>query len=329
AVLVWVLAEGESLSSASIEVPVVIAAGAGGDAVIEPAAGWPGRVFVDIEGSTRVIAAARDRLRGGITLRPGDPAVPAEPGEHTVDLLEALRASDALTGTVSLRSVEPESVNVLVERMDEVNAEVVVRMPDDASATAVIAEPRTVRLVYPSAAAEAVDEGLTVLAVPSPDQVAALPVGRRSTIRDVPLRLPEALGGMRFVRLDPPAISVSATIETRTDSITLDAVPVQIQRPAFQSERWRVLIEPADQLLAGVVVTGPSDQIDRIRRGELAVFAVVRLTPDDLDRRITQAPVSFAQYPTGLSFESGDATVRLRIEPYSADESPPDEPGPG
>lgn len=316
-VLVWIVAEGESLSTDGLEVRVVIAAERGEPIVIEPEsqAGWDGRVFVELGGSTTAVTRAADRLRDGLRLAPGDPGVPDESGLHTLDLAEILRMSDALAGTaVTVRSVEPESVSVVVERLETREIDVAVLLPEAAQASAVVADPRRVRLTFPASAAEAVGAGLTASALVTPEQLASLSVGSRVTVRDVPLAVPEELDGLRFVRLEPSTVSVIATIDTRTDSVTLDAVPVQIQRPAFQADRWVVRVNTQDQLLSGVVVSGPSELIGPIRSGEVPVFATVVLTPDDLDRRVTEKEIRFSSLPTPLRFESPKPTVRLTIE---------------
>jgi hypothetical protein len=318
-VLVWVVAEGESLGRERVEVPVMLESGAGSGWMMEPAdgAGWSGRVFVELEGATSALPRVRDDLRSGVRLEPGEAGLPVEPGTHTVDLSVLLRTHPALAGRgVSIASMTPQSVPVVLERILSRELDVRVRLPQEAEASAVVAQPRRVRLIYPSAATTQVDHGVEVEAVLSAEQVASLQVGR-ATLRDVPLRLVPPLIGMPFVRLDPPVVSVIATIETRQDTVTMDAVPVQIQRPAFQADRWVVSVDPEDQLLQGVVVTGPSDLIAELRAGRLTVFATVVLTPDDLDAGITEKAVRFADLPTPLRFESPKSVVRLRIEPVA------------
>ncbi len=317
-VLVWVVAEGESLASERLEVQTAIT----GDEsarlvmVIASDAVWAGGVVLELEGGAASISRVREALRTGIELRPGMAGIPLEPGRHTVELAEAVRGLPALEGSgITLGAIEPERVDVEIERLLTREIDVTLRLPEGMAVSSVVAEPRRVRLTYPSSAASAVDQGVEIIAEIAQDQVEALRVGSRSTIRDVPLALPDVLTGNRFAAIEPGSVSVIATLEQREDSVTLDAVPVRIQRPAFQAERWVVSVAETDQLLSGVVVTGPSDLIGRIRSNDLRVFATLSLTPDDLDARITEKAVTFSDLPTPLRFEAPNPVVRLTIEP--------------
>ncbi|MEM9166680.1 MAG: hypothetical protein AAGB48_06615 [Planctomycetota bacterium] len=318
ALLVWVVAEGESLSVAGVELPVTLAPQPSGSLVIEPSggSGWTGSVYVEVGGSASAVTRMRDRLASGLRLRPGDPGVPTEPGEHSLDVVSLVNASmpDA-GGAVSIRSIEPQTLAVIVERIEQDEIEVDVLLPDDVSASAVVAEPRRVRLTYPSSVAGQVQSGLRASASLAAGQLAVPALGDRVTVRNVLLTLPEGLLDQRFVRLDPPAVTVIATIEAQMSSITLPTVPVQVQRPAFQADRWIVTVAPEDQLLTDVTVTGPATLIEQIRDGILPIFATVRLSPDDLDRRVASKEVGFSDLPTPLMFEVTEPTVQLVISP--------------
>lgn len=316
-VLIWVVAEGESLSSDRFEVRVALAPDRAASLVIEPddAAEWAGRVDVEVDGSTTAVARISDRLRDGLTLTPGTPGIPSDPGTHELDLAEIIRSSAVMeSSSVAVRSVEPPTLRVVVEQLQTREIDVAVILPDEAEASAVVADPRRVRLTYPSALSGIVDAGVVATATVTAQQLESLALGDRSTLRDILLALPETLRGERFARVDPATVSVIATLDTKSDEITLDAVPVQIQRPAFQADRWVVRVNPEDQLLQGVTVTGPAALIGQIRSGDVTVFATVLLTPDDLDRRITAKDVGFSNLPTPLQFRSPKQTVRLSIE---------------
>lgn len=314
-VLIWIVAEGESLSTDRVEV-VVRLVNEGGEIAMRPStdSNWTGRVIVEMEGSTTEVSKLRDRLRDPLAFLPGDPGVPVAPGRHTIDLAEVLRQSKVFEGTgVSLVAVEPESVEVLVDRVEWQTFEVRVDLPDLASASSPVADPRRVRVLVPSLLADTLGDLRTLTASLSQDQVVGLKVGQRNVVSNVPINLPSELASHPFVRVEPERISVTVTLDNREDSITLDNVPVQIQKPAFESERWTVLVDEQDQLLESVTVTGPSDLIERIRNGELTIFATVVLTLDDRDAGITQKEAVFKSLPSPLDFEAPSTTVRLTI----------------
>ena len=320
--LVWVVAEGESLASERLETPVRIEGDPEQGLVVVPAPGapWSGRVLVEIEGAAASVSRMREALRLGFELRPGTPGVPIEPGQHTIFLAEVLRAQPAFLGSgITLSSVEPERVEVDVERLLTRGVDVTVRLPEGVDVSSVVAEPRRVQLTYPSSAATVVDQGIEIVAEVSVEQAERIGIGLRSIIRDVQLQLPDVLTGSRFASIEPGSVSVIATLEAREDTVTLDAVPVRIQRPAFQAERWIVRVADEDQLLSGIVVTGPSDLIERIRTNDLRIFATVSLTPDDLNTQITEKTITFSDLPTPLRFEAADPTVRLTIEPAATE----------
>lgn len=318
--LVWVVAEGESLAGERIEAPVAIGGDQPAGLVMVPTSPWSGRVFVELQGGAASISRIRETLRGGFRLEPGLQGVPTEPGRHEIDLASVVRGLPMFDGSgITLDAVEPEQIEVEIVQLLTREFDVIVRLPEGMDVSSVVAEPRRVRLTYPNSAADAIDRGVEIVAEVPIDQAEVIRVGSRSTIRDVPLMLPDVLTGSRFASLEPATVSVIATLEQRDDSVTLDAVPVRIQRPAFQAERWVVRVDEADQLLSGVVVTGPSNLIDRIRSNDLRIFATVSLTPDDLDARITEKAVTFTELPTPLRFETRNAMVGLTIEPASAE----------
>ncbi len=321
-VLIWIVAEGESLSIERVEVVVRLIAdseeGEGEAVAMRPVAedGWTGRVIVELEGATAEVSRLRERLREPIGLSPGDAGVPVDPGRHTLDIADALRQSDAFEGSgVAISAVEPETAGVLIDRVRWQEFDVAVDIPDLASASSPVADPRRVRVLVPSLLAEHAGAARSLTASLTSEQVAGLKVGQRNVIANVPVGLPGPLAGHPFVRVQPDGVSVTVTLENRVDSVTLDNVPVQIRRPAFEAERWTVRVDPADHLLQDVTVTGPSDLIEQIRSQELTVFATVVLTLDDRDAGITQKEAVFADLPTPLSFRAPSTTVRLTIRP--------------
>ncbi|MEN1705414.1 MAG: hypothetical protein AAGJ54_07875 [Planctomycetota bacterium] len=318
AALVWVVAESESLADERFEAAVSLLGDDQAGLIMVPVRreAWTGRVVIDLAGGAAAISRLREPLRAGFVLEPGQGAVPIEPGRHVLDLTAAVRSLPAFQGSgISIVSVEPEQIEVEIVRLITRDIDIAVRLPEGLDVSSVVAEPRRARLTYPDTAAAAIDRGAEIIAEVSAAQSDNISVGSRSVIRDVPLLLPDVLTGNAFASVEPASVSVIATLEQREDSVTLDAVPVRIQRPAFQAERWIVRVDEADQLLSGVVVTGPSDLIARIRSNELRIFATVSLTPDDLDSLIDEKAVTLGELPTPLRFETEQTVVGLQIEP--------------
>lgn len=314
-VLIWIVAEGESVSRERVEVSVRLIDADGGLVIRALEAGaWSGRVLVSLEGSTTEVSDLRDRLRETLTFRPGDPGVPMESGRHELAIADVLRQSRVMEGSgVTLVEVEPETVGVMIDRVTWQNLDVRVDVPDVASTSSPVADPRRVRVQVPSLLADQFAELRTLTATLTPEQISRLELGQRNVVENVPVELPIDLALHPFVRLDPERVSVIVTLENRQDSITLANVPVQVRRPAFEAERWVVTVNPEDHLLESVTVTGPSDLIEQIRSGRLTIFATVVLTLDDRDAKITQKDATFSDLPTPLTFDAPDTTVRLSI----------------
>ncbi len=323
-VLIWIVAEGESVSRERMEVSVRLIDGDSGLVMLPLVSGeWNGRVLVALEGSTSEVSDLRDRLREALIFKPGDAGIPIEAGRHVLDLGEVFRQGRVFEGSgVTLVSIEPQNVGVMIDRVTWKDLDVRVDVPDVASASSPVADPRRVRVRVPSLLSDQFAGVQALTARLKPEQIANLEVGRRNVVDDVPLELPGDLATHPFVRVEPDRVSVTVTLDSRQDSITLANVPVQIRRPAFESERWIVEVDPEDHLLESVTVTGPSDLIERIRSGQLTIFATVVLTLDDRDARITQKEATFSDLPTPLMFEAPSTIVRLSIRPVEGAGTP-------
>ena len=75
-VLIWIVAEGESVSRERVETSARLVDGEGG-LVIRPLdlTQWTGRLVVSLEGSTTEVSGLRDRLREAIRVCPPSPVV--------------------------------------------------------------------------------------------------------------------------------------------------------------------------------------------------------------------------------------------------------------
>lgn len=115
ALLVWVWAEGESLSEERVTTPLVVGGTAQLNAeVIDP--NWRGSVMVRMHGSTASLAAARkELLRSPLELPLGLGGMPATAGDHTLDLLSVIRAQPSMDRLgVSVVEVEPSRLRVRI-----------------------------------------------------------------------------------------------------------------------------------------------------------------------------------------------------------------------
>ncbi len=326
--LVWLLAESRTVRTQIVEVSPRIEAGMASEMMVRPAVGYalPESVKVNLSGSTAGLDQVRRSLQGRVLLRLGL-EIPATPGVHEIDLREVLRASEILTDAgVGIIEVNPERIHVEVDEMAVVSLPVRAIQPDGAlfeNGGTPRTDPSVLRVRGPASVLARLEgrEGLVRLET---ETIEALRPGVSERIARQRVELPEDPDRWGTV-FDPEFVDVSLTLRSRTQSYTLAPMPVQVQLAPGEVGRWRVSLESGQQDLVGVEVTGPSDQIDRLRSGEVVPAAVIALTFDELERRIESKRASISGLPPGVTIVSGtDLGVRLTIRETEASGQPGD-----
>jgi hypothetical protein len=94
-------------------------------------------------------------------------------------------------------------------------------------------------------------------------------------------------------------------------------VPVWYSLPPTEDgSKW--IIEIQDKFLTDVAITGPGEDVQRIRAGQVAVKAMIEFASDELERAANdKSPItrqaSFAGLPPGLAASVGDSSVRVKV----------------
>lgn len=334
-VLVWMLAEAESLLSERIRVELTFRAGpeTGRFVRVEHGQSFAGFVDIRVEGPTTRVDALAAQLRSRLTLEPGMDGVPLEPGRHTINLAEALRSHTLLRDSrVSIADVEPNTVTVTIDHLVTRDLPVRVEFPPglalEGSPEIV---PPSVRVHMPGSTADAIDAlgVVQLIARPDPTSIANLPEGRRATLPPVQLELPEVLRGVEGIRWSPSHVTINLTPRSRTAVYTIPTVPVHLRLPPAEAALWQIQIPPESSLLTDVSVTGPSDLIDDIREGRTRPIAYITLTFEDLERAALagepiQAQITFSDLPTPLRFEARQRTIAVTVRRRENGDSPAD-----
>lgn len=316
---IWIWAEAESLEIASPTVAIEFT-DADGEIIVRPDPAWPSTAQLRIEGATVAIEDARRLVGAPIRLTPGLGGVPRAPGEHSVDLLQALRANaEVRRAGVTVLEVEPRSVQVQIDEMVTRALPVRVESRGVNLAGEPTVAPAEVRVRMPAAIAQRLPPDAAVQAVVSPEEAGRLAdAGPQSLV--VPVRLPIELEGQRPVVVTPDKIRVTLQVRGSTRRLVLPSVPVFLKIPPNEGTRWDVSVEPA--LLQQVTVSGPADLVEQVERGAIQVLAEVLLTSDELEARITRKNARFGALPTPLRLEVDDAEVRLIIKPRAEGAAP-------
>lgn len=310
-IVVWVFAEAASVRTR--ELPTASITFSGDDSTfvrVLDNQNWHEVADIVIEGSTAEIDEAERVLRN-IKLVPGQAGVPAEPGEHTIDLRTALRSSAGLPAKgVTIARVSPATVRIEVDKLVPTIANIRVELFDAELDGAAEVKPATARIYLPGKYAATLPDAPIVTAVVDVARVKQLVPGRREVLAGVPLRSP---GAAAVYQIDPPTVEIALKLKSKQSSITLKTVPVMVRMAPRELSRFDVTLNEADQFLRDVKISGPSDLLDQLARDEFKVVATLSLTYEDLERSITSKEATFADMPSNLSFDAPNRLIRMTV----------------
>jgi len=309
--LIWLYAEGENVKQYEDQpMKVQFVAAPGERLLIEPADPVP--ISVTFSAATsryqRVTAMAQQPVRVELSHRPDDPT-------QVLSTRELLIQNTALPDLgVSIIRVRPESITASVERIVTVELPVTIVTRDVELAEPPAVEPRRIAVDMPqslSKATEVIDLRVDLADV----NLAAIEPGTARTF-NLPIRTPPTLREAPGVSLGQSTVRVTLTIRKQADTITVPTVPILMLAPPSSLRNVSIALTDQQKVLRDVQLTGPSDQIERIRTGEYPVWAWYRLTAEDIGQRITSAPLQL-RLPQGVAVESDLPPANFTIEPLN------------
>lgn len=320
-ILLWLLAAGRTKETATVELRVRFMSVEPDRIQVEPVESIP--VEISLSGSRREIGELADRLSGKtLDLRIGRDGVPGTVGEHSVDLVQALRQSEAVgPGAGAIADSKPASAALIITETEVLLATIAPVLPGAQLLGDAVAEPATARVIVPRSLAAAFGSTPRIEAFVPTDRTASLQPGRGHTL-DVALRVPEVLQSQRrLIRIEPERTRVTFTLVSNSSVATLRLVPVQIAGPPADLEQYLVDVDAEDAFLRDVELSGPTDAIRAIESGSTPVFAFVHLSADDLAKRPDRGRIALWNLPQGVTVTRiGTSTdvrpfVRLTITP--------------
>jgi hypothetical protein len=331
AVMIWAFAEGESVSTRNLVVPVSFPRQPVGDVVIRPDPSFTGVVKVRLEGTTRTIDTAAGVLMREVRLTPGKPGVPDAPGKSSVDLRAAIGGIPELAELKSsLAEIEPRTVPVEVIRL--VNREVPVRAQLDGEASLDVeptCSPANVTIRVPAEEAHRITEGASAVAVVGQQALHRLHLaagnGGAQTVVGV-VRPPDEAEGIEPLLITPEQVTVSLRLKARVETFKVSVVPVWVGLPASEDAgKW--VVDVQDKAITDVVVIGPAEAIEAVRSGKSVLRAMVELTREDLEKGVTSKAATFPGLPPGVTASADSQIVRIqRIARRDAPPQPPSKP---
>lgn len=328
AILIWVLAEGQTLRSATLTADLRIDPGSNTRAFrISPDDQFAGRVELRVSGSGAGIDELSRRLRDPIVLTLGV-EIPFTPGPQTIDLHNALRRTELFRRiSVSLSDVDPPLVSIDADELVTVDLPITVELPDVQTDGVVRTDPESVAVTLPKSFADTLEPGsATMVARLSSEVLARLSPGVEQRVDGARLLPSPAIANSWFLKPAVPQTAVILTLRSRTATETIATVPVQVRIAPSELGRFDITVAEDDRFLHDVTLRGPSPLIERIRSDpSLRPVAVLVLSFEELERGIETKDATIV-LPPGFGQVEARAdilAVRLKItrrEPEPAGE---------
>jgi hypothetical protein len=145
--------------------------------------------------------------------------------------------------------------------------------------------------------------------------------GKRETVTGVRIELPAAIAGRNRVRVSPAVVDVALTVKSKLASVQLNSVPVALRISPEEFNKWRIDVPEQDRFLTDVTITGPAEFISQVSTQVVQVVAVVPLTFEELEKKITSKEAAFVDLPPGAKADVANRMVRLQISPRTPERS--------
>ncbi len=286
--VVWLFAEGESLTTRteSVRVQFVADEGDRDEIRVRVADGFQGTATLELTGSQVGIEAARRALGTVIEFTPADLGFPIADGVYQVDLASAIAGSDLMTGIgVKVTAATPARISIEYTLLETIQVDVdpIVIGPDLAGEPTV--EPARARVRIPAALSQPERDNIRVIARVPESQLEAVQEGVQLS-RTVNLALDDASRLLRDVELlSSSRVTVRFTVESTAVERDLSSVPVWIVVPPSLSEQWSVQLD-TNQTVLRARIRGPREAVARISSSETPLIAVVSLDANEMLSRI-------------------------------------------
>lgn len=317
--LIWTTAHQLVSETAEIEVIIRPAPTGGGAVRVETDPPGLDHFRLTVTGPKRVVDRVRDLVRAR-ELPPLSVTVPDHlEGPQTVDMHEALsRAHDQLLG-LRIDKVDPPEVKVIIDHLQTVTMPVHLDGGLLECDVPPQAEPAEVAVTLPSSVLDRLAVRRVPLAVEG--LLRDKPEGEPLEIPGVPLAA--KLGGAQ-VSIDPPTVTVRATLRKRSKTGTIMAVPITIQASVETFNRFRVETRDGRTLISrAITVQGAPAVVDALVAGRTAVTGRIVVTGDTAAQAgqfIELQPVF--DLPPEVRLGSPVAPVELRLAPLRDEAGP-------
>ncbi len=272
---------------------------------------------VRVSGPRRIIAKKAAGGSLGVDL----PVTERKTGRYTLNMFEELRKLQGPFDDMSIESVIPEMLDILVDNM--VTVEMEVRLRETESFDFEIdptVEPTQVRVTISELALRGLPPDIP--GIPPDQRYVALNINRHlakfpvGTLFSRDVMLEHRVAGAN-VRIEPPEVRLVAQLAQRRKETTIPAVPINFQGSATVLNRYFIeQRDPFTLLTQPITVRGPAEAIDRIASGQTKVFGIITLTtpPADQVGKFQDAVPRFS-LPSGVELVGSPDPVEFRLVP--------------
>ena len=269
AMLIWLYAEGENVTTDQAFVTVQFEAAAGQNLHIEPGEGFA----VQVQFTCATSQLAQVKNLGTIT-------IPVSTDTNETIVLAALLAGEFEDAGASIIETNPPTSELKVELMDSLTLQVQVDRGELALKVQPTAVPAEVKVHGPASAIQLLEGAILEAPLGDVDVDPAAREDERPETVPVQVRLP-ARYDAKNLTFEPPTVEVTFTILKLEDTTKLTGVGILL---AFRPRGFNDYIVETDNeqlLLDEVTVTGPSDIIKDLTSQD--VTAILVLTQQELE----------------------------------------------
>ena len=286
--LIWLYAEGETIATQSKKLQVRFVPPTAGLAVSIP--GQPANetgiaevtVTANIQASRGDWPRINDWVRENtIDLEVRTPSADTE--EQAITLRDALNLSSLTSINAFVKEVDPPDVTVRIQRLVQESMAIRLERGDlELSDEEPTVTPSRVAVTMPANVAELVHErGLKLVARLDELDPATL-VEDTQEVASVRLDLPTELQGLPFIRPGRDQVDVTFVVRKVTEEIQLPRVQVRLLVSDAITGRYDIQIDPENQRILSVTLSGPAKAIRRIEEDPSLVSASILIKLADL-----------------------------------------------
>ena len=306
--LIWVYAERDLVDTMrGVSVPLTVRSERA-DRVVTLITPVDHQALVDIQGTRPRLDDALKELRtpqGLVLIIPAKLPLGDKISLSAVEVIGANPIFDDLG--IKVVACAPIAIEVKIDQMD--GRDVAPQVPDAIKSRlegTVVFDPPLVKLRGPLS--ELNDPAHVVVIADIAAQMLPKVPGEQDIAAPVPVRL--AIPSPN-ITLSPATVRVRVKIRPADVSYAIPSVPVFVSGPVSLLDKYRVNF-PNGPFIPRITVTGPEDQINRIKSGDVVVKATLEIQQKDVGERLPRSP-SYT-LPPGVSVSDEDRVRTVQFE---------------